>query len=163
MECLELLATAYFKVWTWIGHGGLMPDCRQVACPPRAAATSLRLTGDAASHSEEPGAEQLWLADPARFASQDQKCGLKGVLGGLHITEELPAHLQDHRTVAVDQCRESRLGGLIAASQEPLEELPIRDPRCGSRDEQGLDRVRNALGLALEHRQVLHQSAIGSL
>ena len=56
--------------------------------------------------------------DRRGFSGQDQERGLERVVGAVDIAEELPAHLQDHATMAFDQRRERGLGPLAATRDE---------------------------------------------
>src|SRR5262249_26402769 len=67
--------------------------------------------------------EQFPRPHRARLAGEDQEAGLEGVLGVLLVAEHPPADAQDHGAVAAHQGLEGRL---VAAAQEPLQELAIR-------------------------------------
>ena len=55
--------------------------------------------------------------------NEDEKSRLKGVGGVVGVFEDATADAQHHRTVTAHQLRE---GGLFAAHQEEVEQLPVR-------------------------------------
>jgi hypothetical protein len=83
------------------------------ACQPAA-----RLSGSAKSHSIEPVAQQVKVADRAGFAGQDEEDGLKGIFGMVVVAQELAADAQDHGSVAAHQRGESCFTSGIAAGIE---------------------------------------------
>ena len=57
---------------------------------------------------------------------QYQECGLEGVFGVVTVAEDAPADAKHHRTMPVHQLLERRLRGLVAAGDEPVQELRVR-------------------------------------
>ena len=89
----------------------------------------------------EPVAQQVGIADRSRPPGQDQKHGLEGVLGMLHVAQELAADAQHHRPVPAHQGGEGGLAGRLApAGGEPLQELPVGEPGHRAALEERLER-----------------------
>jgi hypothetical protein len=77
----------------------------------------------------EPGGELFGLVDRASFSGQEQKDGLKRILGRLAIAEDRPRDAENHRPVAPDQNLESQLGRGVAAVDERGQQGPIVQAR----------------------------------
>ncbi len=97
--------------------------------PPvrRQSGTSRHTAGD----SMKPRAEGV--AYPERPASphEDEKGRLKRILRIVLILHDAAASAEDHRFVALDQCREGQFRRLVAPCGELLQELPVRQGgRC---------------------------------
>ena len=93
----------------------------------------------------QPVAQQVGVADRPGLAGQDEEDGLEGVLGMLHVAQELPADAQHHRPVPADQRREGGLAGRASRpamnrsrswrSESPATEPPSKsDPICRTTD-----------------------------
>jgi hypothetical protein len=86
----------------------------------RLVAQSLRdVVGDAV----QPTAERIPLANGAGLASQDEKSGLKGVLGILRVSQDAAARVKHHRAVTLNERRE---GGFRTLGQKLFQQLLIR-------------------------------------
>lgn len=73
----------------------------------------------------EPRADRVALTDRAGFASQDQECGLEGILRVVLVMQDLTADAENHRAVPLDEGGEGRFSCLIGPYREPLQELRI--------------------------------------
>jgi hypothetical protein len=76
-------------------------------------------------HSVEPWPQQLGLVERAGSPRQDEERGLKGVLGGVPVAEDLLAYAQYHRSMPADQGLESDLGQVVATGRESRQQLTV--------------------------------------
>jgi hypothetical protein len=74
----------------------------------------------------EPRAQRLLHPHRSGFPDQDEESGLERILGIVWIGEDMLANAQDHRSMALDQCRERQFRGLSAPGPKPLQELTVR-------------------------------------
>ncbi len=81
-----------------------------------------RLQRRAVRDAVEPVAEQFRLTQRPRLADEQEKCGLKGVLGIVAVAQDAPAHAEDHRPVALQQRGKRRL---VAALDELLQQTDV--------------------------------------
>ena len=72
----------------------------------------------------------------ASTTSQNQKCGLRCILGIVLVEEYLAADAQNHRPVPVDERSECRL---ISRLDKPIEQLSVALPPGCPRLKQNLD------------------------
>ena len=80
---------------------------------------------NAARHSVKPRTYRLTHPQGIGPPRQDQKDGLKGILGVVVVSKDTPADTHDHRAVPVHQGFERQFGGFISPRRELLDELPI--------------------------------------
>ena len=62
-----------------------------------------RPSGHTQRDSKEPTGQRVALSDRTCSAQEHQERGLEGVLGVVRIVEHLPANVQDHGPVTLDQ------------------------------------------------------------
>jgi hypothetical protein len=62
-----------------------------------------RFQGYTVRNAMQPAGHRFAPPDCARFSSQEQERGLKGVFRILNMTSGSPAHAQHHRTMAMHQ------------------------------------------------------------
>ena len=86
-----------------------------------------RIECGAAGDAVEPARQLFPPRDRRRFPGQHEKCRLKGILGLVSVPQHAPADAQDHHAMPLDQSRERRLRGFIAAGDKPLEKLCIAE------------------------------------
>ena len=96
---------------------------------PRAQTNTVR-------HPMQPARYRITPADRASFSRKDEESGLKDVLRVVAVAQHLATDPADHRSVAIDDCRECQLGHFAILSQETLEQLPVGQarhrPRCSN-------------------------------
>jgi hypothetical protein len=85
-----------------------------------------RFQGGTEGDTVQPVGDPLPRPDGRRFAGEDQKGRLKGVLGIVVVVEKTAAHALDHRAVTMDQGFKGRFVLLV---DEGRQQLPIR-PAC---------------------------------
>ncbi|MCI0464220.1 MAG: hypothetical protein L0Z62_45380 [Gemmataceae bacterium] len=81
-----------------------------------------RLERDVIGDRVQPTADGRVPVEGTRPAQQDEKSGLEGVLDGVGILQQPPAHAQDHRPVPLHQ---SGKGRLLVSRQEAVQELAV--------------------------------------
>lgn len=86
---------------------------------------NFRPARDPKRNALEPGSQQFMFANRAGLECQDQKRGLKGILGRLLIIQDATADPQDHRTMPVQDSLESPLRDRAASGHEVFQQLPI--------------------------------------
>lgn len=133
----QLLVKPFDQVVALIlGQGRRFPHLRHLAfprAPPRPQRS--RLQGRLVRDPVEPVAELLAWRDRRRLASQNEERRLQRILGVVVIPQHAATDAPDHRTVAVDRHRKD---GVLPASQETLQELPVRQPTKRAHLEEGL-------------------------
>lgn len=87
----------------------------------------------------KPASERIAPANRAGPAGQDEKNGLKGILGVGRTRQHPPANAQDHRPVAANQDRERILAIRTGKGEKPLDELGVGQAAERPDREQGLD------------------------
>ncbi len=106
---------------------------------------------DPAGHTVEPAADRIQPTDRAGPPHQDQESRLERILGVVRVMKEVPANAQHHRPVAQNQHLEC---SRITTAREPLQQLPIGQPRCGPRVEEDLDVARQLDGCTPGHAEL---------
>ena len=98
------------------------------------------------SDAIQPTREGVALVNRRRPPCQDEKSGLKRVLGVVSIVEDAAANAEHHRTVSAHQARERRL---LACGDEAAQQLAIllADGGCDRASEEVDDPI---------HRQTRH-------
>ena len=71
-------------------------------------AHGLGLQGNAISDAVEPGADALPRHDCGGLADEDEKGGLEGVVGVVHVAEDAAANAEHHRSMAAHDGRKRR-------------------------------------------------------
>src|SRR5262249_39079179 len=88
---------------------------------PPASQPAARPAGGSERNTIQPAREQVWIADRPSLACQNQEDGLEGILGIVHVTQDLPADVQNHRPVPAHKRSKCRLCRGIAPAAEPLD------------------------------------------
>jgi hypothetical protein len=68
----------------------------------------------------QPVGDSFSGPDGERFAGEDQKGRLKGILGVVVIADNSPAHAEDHRAMAPSQGRKGRFVVLVDERRQQL-------------------------------------------
>jgi hypothetical protein len=89
---------------------------------PPAGGAPFGVRGNSMCDSMKPGGQRVALADRAGPPGQNQKSGLKSILGVLLVLQYMPAYTQDERTVPIDKDGEGRL---VASPLKLLQQLLI--------------------------------------
>src|SRR5262245_35510906 len=77
-------------------------------------------------HTVEPVGDHLARQDGSSLADEDEKGGLKCVLGVVVVAKETAAYSPDHRCMSPHQRSQC---GLLAVAQVALQQLPVRQAR----------------------------------
>ena len=75
--------------------------------------------------SKKPTRERITLPDRACTPQEHQECRLEGIFDVIRIVEKLPANMQYHRPVPLNQESESSLGRGAFGDQESVKQLAI--------------------------------------
>jgi hypothetical protein len=84
----------------------------------------LRLQRSTIGHSVKPIPHHLSWLNRGRLANENEKSGLKAILGVVRIVEHPLADAQDHPTVPAHQFLES---GFVFVADEKAQEMPVAD------------------------------------
>ncbi len=88
----------------------------------------------------QPGADPAAGPDGIAASNEDEKSGLKGVVGVVGVLEDAAADAQDHRAVPTHQLGE---GGVVAAQQEKVEEIPVGEAGGAALGRRGADSLND--------------------
>jgi hypothetical protein len=89
--------------------------------------TGARVQGGVPGNAVQPARQLITPRDRRRLAREHQECGLKGILGRVPVPENAPADTQNHGPMPLHQGCERRLRGLIAARDEPIQQLGVAE------------------------------------
>ena len=126
-----------------IGSSPMPSDVGALMLAP-ALITHPRLARSSKGHTVQPVPEQLRLMDRAGPSGQNQERGLKGVLGGVPVADDMLAHAEYHRPVPANQDREGDFRHLVAIRDESRQQLTVAQ-LCG--------RFRVQQSLAMKRRR----------
>jgi hypothetical protein len=82
---------------------------------------------DPERNAEEPARQGIGSADRATAFGQYQERRLRSVFGVMNVAQDIATDAQDHRPVALDNCREGGRGvGVTAPRKESVQERTVR-------------------------------------
>jgi hypothetical protein len=122
-----------------------VPRAGQFGGPPfsfaASSAVGFDLKRDPARHAMEPTAERIVDPECPGLAGQEQKGGLKRIVGVIGVSEDAAANGHDHRTMPLYECFESQLIALTGIllqerdigqlRQSAVAEEPVHVPQRG--------------------------------
>jgi hypothetical protein len=85
----------------------------------------LRLGRRPQGDAVQPTADRVTSADRAGLLGEHQESRLGDILGVMKVAEHIPADVQHHRGVPLDQGREGRFRRCAAPRYEPLQQLSV--------------------------------------
>jgi hypothetical protein len=164
-EAVNLIAEDLAEITTFRFAGWIIAGRRRCFAAVRRASSRLDASPkrDPMGDSIEPAAERAIEAHRPRLAHQDQKSGLKGVLGLVGVAKYAAADSPYHRAVAIHERLKRQLrgscgvNGFDALVREALEELAVGESCRGSLGKDGPKVPQRGGGFSVSHVRRPHQ------